>query len=192
MRELITAIQQVMPAVATEWNTVKLPLFQNMVETTFANYFAGKQTQEKTKMMAPVLDVIFARLVNAKLATFVVNQGNGLDYLYNNIPMECKITFGAGKSWSGNGYPKTPWHILLRFEVDDNGIITHTFATIVDLSTCQTKWLPGSKATNKTVNWYHLTFLSSDLDKLSCAVGFMQHTAKRSNKVLKYLQPVMV
>ena len=185
MKELIQAIQQSLPAVAQEWNTVKLPLFETLVEKPFAEYFAGKQTQEKTKMMSPILDVIFARHVNQIIPEFVVDEGVGRDYRYRTTPMECKITFGSGNSWSGNGYPKTPWHILLRFDANEQGIITHVFAMITDLSTCTTRWQPGSKAVNKTVNWYHLTFLSEDLSKLSFAVGSMQQKKK-------FLQPSMI
>lgn len=185
MKELLTAIQRTLPAVAQEWNTVKLPLFEALVEKPFEQYFEGKQTQEKTKMMSPILDIIFARHVNAVIPEFVVDEGAGQDYRYKTTPMECKITFGLGKSWSGNGYPKTPWHILLRFDANAQGKITHMFAMIVDLDTCVTKWEPGSKANNKTVNWYHLSFLSEDLDRLSLAVGSIQQ--KR-----KFLQPSMV
>lgn len=193
MKQLIEAIQQTLPAVAQEWNTVKLPLFETLVEKPFAEYFEGKQTQEKTKMMSPILDIIFARHVNQVIPEFVVDEGAGRDYLYGTTPMECKITFGSGKSWSGNGYPKTPWHILLRFDANEQGVITHIFAMIVDLSTCTTKWEPGSKpkpdengkVSEKTVNWYHLSFLSEDLCKLSFAVGSMQQ--KR-----KFLQPSMI
>lgn len=185
MNELIEAIQQTLPAVAREWNTEKLPLFETLVEKPFAEYFAGKQTQEKTKMMSPILDIIFARQVNAIIPEFVVDEGAGRDYSFRGTPMECKITFGSGNSWSGNGYPKAPWHILLRFDANEQGVITHVFAMLVDLNTCTTKWLPGSKATNKTVNWYHLTFLSEDFSKLSFAVGSMQQ--KR-----KFLQPSMI
>jgi hypothetical protein len=185
VNQLIEAIQQTLPAVAQEWNTVKLPLFETLVEKSFADYFEGKQTQEKTKLVAPVLDIIFARQVSAVVPEFVIKEGKGQDYQYGSIPFECKITFGIGNNWNGNGYAKAPWHILLRFDMAENGTITHMFATLVNLDNCVSKWKSASKGNTKTVNWYHLVFLKEDLAQLTLAVGEIQQKSK-------YLQPVMI
>jgi len=185
MNKLIEAIRQSLPAVAQEWNTVKLPLFETLVEKPFAEYFDGKQTQEKTKLMAPVLDVIFARRVASIVPEFVIKEGRGQDYQYGTIPFECKITFGIGNNWNGNGYAKAPWHILLRFDVSETGQITHMFASLVNLDVCISKWKSASKSNTKTVNWYHLVFVKEDLGHLTMAVGKIQQKSK-------YLQPVMI
>ena len=50
MENLVTAIRAVTPEVVTEWNTVKLPLFEQLVGQSFEQYFQGRQTQEKTKI----------------------------------------------------------------------------------------------------------------------------------------------
>jgi len=94
VKELIQAIQQSLPAVAQEWNTVKLPLFETLVEKPFAEYFAGKQTQEKTKMMSPILDVIFARHVNQIIPEFVVDEGVGRDYVTEPRPWNVRSPLG--------------------------------------------------------------------------------------------------
>ena len=185
MNRLLEAIQQTLPCVAQEWNTVKLPLFETLVEKPFSEYFEGKQTQEKTKLVAPILDIIFARQVSAVVPEFVIKEGRGQDYQYGAIPVECKITFGIGNNWNGNGYAKAPWHILLRFDMSDTGKITHMFATLVNLDNCISKWKSASKGNTKTVNWYHLVFLKEDLAQLTLAVGEIQQKSK-------YLQPVMI
>ncbi|MEY4647123.1 MAG: hypothetical protein RIQ98_959, partial [Bacteroidota bacterium] len=43
-------------------------------------------------MVAPILDVIFARLVNSLLPDFKVDEGVGRDYNYKGTPLESKIT----------------------------------------------------------------------------------------------------
>jgi hypothetical protein len=179
MQPLIDAIRANLPAIVDEWNTVKLPLFESLVEKKFVDYFKGRQTQEKTKMVAPVLDSIFHRKINAVLPTFEVDEGKGRDYSYNNTPLECKITFGEGNGWVGNGYAKTPWHILLRFNLTDNGIITDMFAMMANLDECQSKWTaPGTSS-----NFSGLTFVKEDKDNLKIIVGSIKESRT-------YLKPV--
>jgi hypothetical protein len=163
------AIKKVVPIMVNEWNTIKLPLFESLVEQPFEKYFEGRQTQEKTKMVAPILDSIFARLMKSKLSTFVVAEGKGVDYKYESNPLESKITFGEGSSWTGNGYSKTPWHLLFRFEVDENGFIKNKCVILVDLNKCVSKWTaPGT-----TSNFSTLTFLREDEPHLIPIVGSM-------------------
>jgi hypothetical protein len=48
INNLVAAIKASVPDVVTEWNTKKLPQFENLVEQSFRQYFDGRQTQEKT------------------------------------------------------------------------------------------------------------------------------------------------
>lgn len=186
MQTLSDAIQQVLPEVVQEWNTIKLPLFESLVEQSFEKYFEGRQTQEKTKMVAPILDSIFARRMQAIIPEFVVAEGKGQDYVYGAIPFESKITFGEGDSWTGNGYSKTPWHLLMRFEVAANGIIVKQFAMITDLTTCKSKWTaPGT-----TSNFSTLRFVVEDQDKLIPVVGAVTNKTK-TGRDATYVSPVM-
>jgi hypothetical protein len=167
MNELVEAIKTAIPEVIQEWNTIKLPLFEQLVEQPFEQYFEGRQTQEKTKMVAPILDSIFARRVKAIIPEFIVAEGKGLDYMYGDIPVENKITFGSGDSWTGNGYSKTPWHLLVRFELTEQGTIVSQFAMMTDLSQCNSKWTaPGT-----TSNFSTLKFKVEDMDKLIPIIG---------------------
>ena len=185
MDQLITAIKSVMPLLIAEWNNTKLSQFEQLVEQPFAQYFEGRQTQEKTKMVAPILDSVFARLMKPILPGFDVDEGKGRDYIWDTIPLESKITFGSGKSWTGNGYAKTPWHILMRFEITEDGVIVGYFATLVNLDNCASKWTvpPADKA--KTSNFSTLTFLKEDHQHLLPIHG--EFTAKN-----KYLNPEMI
>ena len=187
MNNLVTAIRAVTPLVVKEWNAVKLPLFEQLVEQSFEQYFQGRQTQEKTKMVAPILDSIFARLIQQILPEWVIAEGKGLDYMYGEIPFECKITFGSGDSWTGNGYSKTPWHLLMRFELDQQGTIIKQFAAIADLLGCVSKWTsPGD-----TSNFSTLKFRVVDQSRLIPICGEVSNLT-RTGKPATYVMPVMV
>ena len=179
--DLTQAIRTSVPEVVMEWNTVKLPQFENLVEQTFNQYFEGRQTQEKTKLVAPILDVVFARQMKSCLPYFDIDEGKGRDYCYDKTPLESKITLGQGNGWVGNGYAKTPWHILMKFDVDDHGRINHMFATLVDLAQCKSKWT----APDTSSNFSGLTFLTEDAAHLIPIIGTVKHNAK-------YLKPILI
>mgnify|MGYP003337547419 CR=1 FL=1 len=185
-QELIAAIQTVLPMLTREWNTVKLPLFEALVEQSFEEYFEGRQTQEKTKMVAPILDSVFARLIKQQITGFKIAEGKGQDYEFRSTPLESKITFGQGNGWVGNGYAKTPWHMLMRFELTEQGHIISQFAMMADLSTCESKW---SAAGDKS-NFSGLSFLSKDLPQLIPVVGTVTDRTKKG-RTGKYVQPIM-
>jgi hypothetical protein len=186
MKTLVKTINAILPTVVQEWNDIKLPLFESLVEQPFEKYFEGRQTQEKTKMVAPILDSIFARHMNANIPSFVVSEGKGQDYLYGKIPVESKITFGAGDSWTGNGYSKTPWHLLVRFELNKQGKIIKQFAMMVDLSQCKSKWTaPGT-----TSNFSTLRFKVEDIGNLIPIIGKVGNKTP-TGKNATYAVPLM-
>ena len=178
---LVAAIATAVPSIVIDWNTKKLPQFENLVEQSFREYFDGRQTQEKTKLVAPILDVVFARLMKTKLTNFEIDEGKGRDYCYGTTPLESKITLGQGNGWVGNGYTKTPWHILMKFDMDDDGHIGEMFATLVDLDQCKSKW---TKPDDKS-NFSGLTFLVEDASNLMPIIGTVKHNSK-------YLKPILV
>lgn len=167
MDYLIRSIEKTLPKIVEEWNKIKLPLFEQLVEQSFKDYFANRNTQEKTKMVAPILDSIFARHLHGQIPEFVVAEGKGQDYMYGSTPIESKITFGAGDSWTGNGYVKTSLHLLMRFEIIEDGMLTRYFAMLADLDKCISKWTdPGL-----TSNFSTLKFKSQDKDNLLVIAG---------------------
>jgi len=181
MKELRNTIKEVLPELISIWNNEKLPLLETVWEQSFNDYFTGRQTQEKTKMVAPVLDVIFSRLVKEKLSGFIVDEGRGRDYDYNSIKLECKITLSVSNSWTGNGYPKTPWHIFLKFEMDENGKILSSFSMLVNMSECKSDW----SVTGKTSNFSSLKFLVEDLRHLDIITGGYKLKKTYINPLLK-------
>lgn len=180
IQDLVTAIRTSVPEVVKEWNTKKLPQFENLVEQSFRQYFDGRQTQEKTKLVAPILDVVFARQMKSRLPDFEIDEGKGRDYCYGTTPLESKITLGQGNGWVGNGYAKTPWHILMKFDINEDGRIGEMFATLVDLDQCKSKWT----APDTSSNFSGLTFLVEDAPQLIPIIGTVKHNSK-------YLKPLL-
>ena len=83
---LCKAIKEVVPQVMEDWNQNKLNEFSNLFESDFESFFAGKQTQEKTKIVSPILNKIFIRLMNNHntIESFIDNDESGSDYLFND------------------------------------------------------------------------------------------------------------
>ena len=187
MENLKVAINGILPSVVNEWNTVKLGQFTALYEQSFEDYFKGRKTQEKTKVVSPILDSIFARNLKQVVPTFEVDEGKGRDYCYGDIPIESKITFGNGHGWTGNGYGKTPWHLLMRFNLTETGVITSYFAMLANLDECKSNWTaPGDKS-----NFSTLQFLVEDKDKLQVVTGSVSDKTK-TGKDSTYIKPVMV
>jgi hypothetical protein len=186
IQDLVDAIRQVMPEVVDEWNTTKLEQFEQLFGQSFENFFQGKQTQEKTKLIAPIIDSVFARRVQTRLPNFLLAEGKGQDYMFNHVPIESKITFGQGDSWTGNGYAKTPWHLLMRFELLNTGEMTHHFAMITDLAACQSQWTaPGT-----TSNFSTLRFSIQDFDNLIPITGTISNLTQTGRNG-KYVRAIL-
>ena len=155
-------IKEVLPLVVDEWNNVKLPAFESLIEKSFKDYFEGRQTQEKP--------------------TFVADEGKGHDYLYGDIPIECKITCSDSGTWTGNGYAKTPIHILMSFKLEDDGNITDMFCMFANLTDdIESGW---GKKTSLTANFVGLRLLSEDIDNFDVVVG----EVSTKNKLLKVVR----
>ena len=165
--KLKIAIESVIPEMVKEWNEVKLPIFEKLYEQSFSEYFKGRQTQEKTKCVAPCLDSIFARLIEGYIPEFKIDETVGRDYKWGDEGYECKITLGETNGWTGNGYAKTPNHILLRFTMNEDGMITHMFASLVDLNKCESRWTDPTT----TSNFSTLSFLKEDVDMINVIIG---------------------
>lgn len=179
MTQLIEAINKAIPVVVSEWNTKKIFQFETLVEQSFASYFANRETQEKTKMVSPIIDTIFARVMSELCDDFKIDEGKGRDYEWNGIPLENKLTLSTGNAWTGNGYKKTDFHILSKFELDENGFIVSYFSCLVNLTECQSAW---SKPKNS--NFSTLKFLNEDYEKISVIHGNMTKARGARSKYL--------
>jgi hypothetical protein len=178
---ILSNLKNVVFNMASEWNNKKLMLMEELFEQSFEDYFKGRQTQEKTKVVAPILDTIFFRSMKTYLPNFCVSETRGLDYTLNNVPFESKISFSDGSSWTGNGYQKTPLHVLMKFNLSDNGKINGVFACVVNLLECKSSWTEPKLSSN----FSQLKFLLQDVDKLNIAAG---NVDCKLNSSLKYLK----
>ena len=167
---LCKAIKEVVPQVMEDWNQNKLNEFSNLFESDFESFFAGKQTQEKTKIVSPILNKIFIRLMNNHntIESFIDNDESGSDYLFNeDISLEGKITLSSGNSWTGNGYYKVPLQVLIRYTFSDEGEITSFFSMVADLSETKGQW--DSPSTQS--NFSSLKFYNEDKEHLMLCNG---------------------
>lgn len=174
---LKNAIEIAIPLTIDEWNKTKKKKFENLMEQSFENYFLNKQTQEKTKMVSPIIDAVFSRIMKTILPNFHVDEANGRDYNWDKLELENKLTLSVGNSWTGNGYKKTNFHILNRMELNVNGEIVSYFSALVDLSKCESDWTaPTTKS-----NFSSLKFLNEDYCKINVIHGNMQKKQKFIN-----------
>lgn len=183
MKQLVTTIQQVLPAVIKEVNEVRIPALESAWGRTFKQEMANEDqvTVEIAKNYARPLNNAFLRHIQAVLPNFSEHTTNGSDYEFNGVLIEDKNSFSEGNSWVGNGFAKTPMHLLKKFKVDANGRITHAFIALVDLSKCQSGWGAKTTATNRSC----IQFITADQPLIDIVVGSLKVNQK-------YLKPVMV
>ena len=177
---LAKTLQEVMPQICKEWNKVKLPLFEELTETPFREYYKDRQTQEKTKNVSPILDKVTERFLRKRLDNFFVTEGKGFDYTLNNTEIEWKNSLSDSDSWTGNGYKKTNWHVLCKFITNEDGIVEKYFACIVPYDMVESNWSDTGNS-----NFSSLKLLKSDLDNVIEVSGNFKQS-------VKYLQPQYV
>jgi len=178
-KKLLDAIKIAITLTVAEWNNTKKNQFENLMEQSFSVYFSNRQTQEKTKMVSPIIDAVFSRIMKKLLINFHVDEGKGKDYRWCKLELENKLTLSVGNSWTGNGYKKTSFHILNRMELNDDGEIISYFSALVDLSECESNWTaPTTKS-----NFSTLKFLNNDFSKIQLIHGDMTKKQKFINFV---------
>ena len=185
MNNLITAIQQVLPAVIKEINELRLPALEAAWGRKFKDEMVneGQVTVEIAKNYARPVNNTFLRHIQAILPGFTEHTTDGSDYALNGVPLEDKNSFSESNGWVGNGFAKTPMHLLKKFKVDANGRITHVFIALVDIGKCQSGWSAKTLNTNRSVIQFEL----GDLKHIQIVCG----TLKQNKKFLKPI-PVTV
>ena len=177
---LAQALQEVMPQICDDWNTVSLPLMEKLYRKSFKDIFNNRQTQEKTKAISPIIDEIIAEKIQEKISNFTITEGKGFDYTLNNTEIEWKNSLSDSNSWTGNGYLKTNWHVLCKFIPNEDGIIEKYFACIVPYDMLESNWSDTGNS-----NFSSLKLLKSDLDNIIEISGNFKQS-------VKYLQPQYV
>jgi len=183
MEPLINAIRIVHAAAIADFNIVKMPHIEAFLGRSIIKAFPDpkKRTAETTKVLARGLDNSFFDHIHAIEPEFVEDEGAGMDNRFRGTPIEQKITFSKGGSWTGNGYDKTGWHLLKKFGMSETGRINACFLALVNLDECTSKW---SDRTIKS-NFSTLALKTVDADKIFVIVGSL-----KKNKT--NLTPMMV
>lgn len=183
MEPLISTIRTVYPQVIQEFNTVRMPLIEQFLGRSIIEEFPDpiKRTSETTKVLARGLDNTFFRHIHAEQPTFIEDESSGRDNKFGDVPIEQKITFGQGDSWTGNGYDKTGWHLLKKFGMNESGRINACFIALVNLEECTSRW---SDRTMRS-NFSSLHLKTVDIEKIHVIVGSLR--PKPVN-----IEPVMV
>ena len=171
------ALQEQLPFIVEEWNTVSLPLMEKLYRKSFKDIFKNRQTQEKTKAISPIIDEIIAEKIQEKVQSFTITEGKGFDYTLNDTEIEWKNSLSDSNSWTGNGYRKTNWHFLCKFIPNEDGKIEKYFACVVPYDMLDSNW---SETGNS--NFSSLTLQNIDIHKIIQIAGHFK-SAK------KYLKP---
>ena len=178
MGSLANYLTKAVPRVVEEWNNVKLDLFLEIIETSFQDFFTNEKKVlgkgELTKVLSPILNQLLLIKINEMDNNFIKYEKNGCDYKFYDTEIECKIATTLDNAWTGNGYSKTPIHMLLKFEFNLNGTIDSYFSMLTDLSKCKGSW--SEKV--MTSNYSTLKFLNEDLDKLIICNGEAEKKVK--------------
>lgn len=182
MRQLSDTIRKLLPEIIDEINNVRIPALEEAWGRSFKDELEneGQVTVEIAKNYARPVNNTFYRHINAVLPEFTEKTIDGSDYMLGDIAIEDKNSFSSGNGWVGNGFNKTPIHLLKKFEVDENGRICKAFIALVDLSKTRSGWSDKTINTNRSV----IQFTNEDINNIDVIVGSV-----RPKK--KYIQPIM-
>jgi hypothetical protein len=175
--KLKNTIRQVLPAVIKEVNFVRIPALEKAWGRSFKDEFANEEqkTVEIAKNYARVLNNCMLRHISNELPQFKEHTTNGSDYVYGDLLIEDKNSFSPdSNTWVGNGFDKTPVHLLKKFRCDDNGRIIEAFVALVDLSKCKSQWSDKSLNTNRSV----ISFTNEDEKQIDVIFGKLQPKTK--------------
>jgi hypothetical protein len=175
--KLKQTIKQVLPAVIKEVNSVRIPALEQAWGRSFKDEFANEDqtTVEIAKNYARVLNNCLHRHISATLPEFKEHTTDGSDYIYGDLLIEDKNSFSPDSNgWVGNGFGKTPVHLLKKFRCCENGRITEAFVALVDLSKCKSQWSDKSLNTNRST----ISFANDDLNEINLIFGEIQTKTK--------------
>jgi hypothetical protein len=116
LEKLVQAIKQVIPEVIREVNEVRIPALETAWGRSFQDEMRNEDqiTVEIAKNYARPLNNAFLRHIQSVLPNFSEHTTNGSDYEFNGILIEDKNSFSEGNGWVGNGFKKTPVHLLFN------------------------------------------------------------------------------
>jgi len=182
LEKLADTIRTVLPAVIKEINEQRIPALEQAWGRSFADELANENqvTVEIAKNYARPVNNAFFQHIHSNMPEFKEHTTDGSDYVLGDILIEDKNSFSSGNGWVGNGFNKTPVHMLKKFEVDANGRIVKAFIALVDLSKTQGAWSDRQINTNRSV----IQFMNDDIENILLVVGDIRPARK-------YAKPIM-
>ena len=176
--ELAEKLKILFPCVKEKWKIVKEYLshcpYINPI-THLKELISEKKTAEFSKQINPWLDKLTFDCLKEEFGTdFQVDETNGQDFLFKMLPFEVKTSCSSSSYWTGNGYKKTPWHLLIKYEIENLEVIG-IIAILVNLEKCQSKWTEPKKS----ANFSSLSFLNEDYENIVLIFGNMEKKQKK-------------
>lgn len=183
MDKLVNALKIAIPDAIREVNEVRIPALEQAWGRSFKDELQNEtqKTVEIAKNYTRVVNNAIYRHVKKQLPTYQEHLTSGSDYNYDGTLIEDKNSFSASSDWVGNGFNKTPVHLLKKFKCDENGRITAAFVALVDLSKCKAKWTDRKINTNRST----ISFSSEDADHVKVAYGSLIINPSKLKPVLK-------
>ena len=182
MNDLELIIKKILPDAIREINEIRLPALEMAWGRSFKEEMNNEDqvTVEISKNYSRVLNNCLYRHIRLHTDSFIEHTTNGSDYSYNGILIEDKNSFSENNSWVGNGFNKTPIHLLKKFVCDENGRIIKAFVAIVDLAKCNSGWSGKTLSTNRST----ITFSNSDIDNIHVIYGDIKVNRKNLKPIL--------
>jgi hypothetical protein len=134
---------------------------------TFSEWKKNAPTQEITKVLSPFFTAYLKKTMSN--IGFMPKESKGLDYIWENFEIEGKLSLSSANSWTGNGFPKTNWHLLIKLKFDDDGKILGSFVCLVPLNECYSDWTKSGTKDNfstlklRVEDYYNIIKIVGDL-----------------------------
>lgn len=156
----------------------ELFLSGNVIHISWKDMISGLKTQEITKILSP----IFTHHLGKFFAPhgLILCEENSKDIRWFDEDCELKITLSLGNGWTGNGFKKVNWHLLIKLKMNSQGLIEQSFCCLVPINECQSSWT----TTSQTNNFSSLKLLVEDEDKIIVLHGKMKANSRFFKPVL--------
>lgn len=168
IREFCDSLKVVIPIVKQRWDTETKPYLEACPYFNLVEFLKKATTAERTKMFSNFFyQIMFSTLQEIHGDNFEEKEINKQDIEFKDVPIEIKLTLSSDNSWTGNGFEKVPWHLLIKLKMDQEMNISEVVVLMVDLNSCTHQW----SATGSTSNFSSLKFVVDDEQKLQMVFG---------------------
>lgn len=184
MIELAEVVKSVLPISIKNFNEIRLPALESAWGRSFIEEMANEKhvTVEVGKSYVRPFNNELYRNIIAKVNNFQEYTTDGYDFTFCDIPVEHKNSFTIKcKGFTGSGFDKTPWHLLIKFDTDINGRINKCFCCIIDITEMENTW----SERNTSSNFSSLKLINEDIKHAIIIMGNLVKSRKFANEVLE-------